>query len=68
MRIKYRKAQPSPPRYFWWDTDSCHFCKNRNNCRNCSYIKKYIKLKDNSRHERQKEKRILRKYQEQPDD
>jgi len=37
MKIKYRKAKPSLPKWF----DCCVLCKHRNNCGNCYYSKQY---------------------------
>ena len=48
-KIKYRKARPQPPKYFWLDADNCWFCKNRNNCNGCKVLKKYIKEKGKKR-------------------
>lgn len=42
---KKRKPRPQPPRYFWWDTDNCWRCKNRNGCSGCRFLVKYIKEK-----------------------
>lgn len=42
MSKKIRKP-PSMPYWYWLDTDNCWFCNNRNNCNNCSIIKKYRK-------------------------
>lgn len=39
-----RKIRPSPPRYFWLDTDNCWCCKNRNACANCGFVKDMLKL------------------------
>ena len=48
-KIKYRKARPQPPKYFWLDADNCWFCKNKNNCNGCKVLKKYIKEKGKKR-------------------
>ena len=58
-KIKYRKARPQPPRYYWWDTDCCWACKDRNNCNGCKRLKQYIA---NTRHNRRAEKQKLKKY------
>lgn len=42
MRKKIRKKRPQPPKYFWYDTDNCYACKNRNNCSGCKFLKEYI--------------------------
>lgn len=39
---KKRKPRPQPPRYYWYDTDNCWCCKNRNNCSGCKFLKQYI--------------------------
>ena len=59
MKIKYRKARPQPPRYYWWDTDCCWACKDRNNCNGCKRLKQYVA---NTRHNRRTEKQKLKKY------
>ena len=41
MSKKIRKPRPQPPRYYWWDSDNCHGCKNRNNCNGCKRLKVY---------------------------
>lgn len=41
MSKKIRKPQPQPPRYYWWDSDNCYGCKNRNNCNGCKRLKVY---------------------------
>lgn len=41
-KIKYRKP-PTMPKWFWWGQDDCWFCKNKNNCSNCSVVKRYRK-------------------------
>ena len=45
MRNKRRKPRPQPPKYYWWDTDNCWCCKNRNGCSGCRFLVKYIKGK-----------------------
>ena len=45
-----RKPRPSPPNYFWYDTDGCWFCDKRNGCSGCKVLKTYI-------HEKQLTKR-----------
>jgi len=39
--MKKRKPIPSPPKWFYLETDNCWFCKNRNNCHNCKVLKEY---------------------------
>lgn len=50
---KYRNP-PSMPHWFWLDMDNCWFCKNRNDCSNCSVIKKsrkkYLDIKEGIRY------------------
>ena len=41
--VKKRKPRPQPPKYYWWDTDNCYFCKNRNGCSGCRILVKYNK-------------------------
>ena len=48
-KVKYRKARPQPPRYYWLDADGCYFCKNKNNCNGCKVLKKYVKEKGKKR-------------------
>lgn len=54
MNKKFRKPKPSPPHWYWLDSDNCWNCKNRNNCSGCKRLKK-IKAIENERH---KKKRI----------
>ena len=39
MSKKQRKSTPSPPNWFWWDSDNCWNC-NCNGCRNCKRLKR----------------------------
>ena len=55
-KIKYRKPRPSPPKWYWWDSDNCWDCPDRNGCNNCKKMKKLNK------YERTKEKRIFRQF------
>lgn len=66
MKKKFRKPKPSPPHWYWWDSDNCWDCKNRNNCsgKGCKKLKE-IKAKEN---ERLRKKEISRRYKEQFDD
>ncbi len=57
MSRKMRKPRPSPPKWYWLDSDNCWFCKNKNNCGNCKILKelaasikhkKELKLKQNN--------------------
>lgn len=47
---KFRKPKPSPPHWYWWDSDNCWDCNNRNNCggKGCKRLKE-IKAKENER-------------------
>lgn len=49
MTAKKRKKKPSPPWYFYLDTDDCHRCKNKNNCGACKFLKRYIRTKGKKR-------------------
>lgn len=42
MKDKKRKQRPQPPKWFYFDTDNCYMCKNRNGCGGCRFLKKYI--------------------------
>ena len=39
-----RKARPQPPRYVWFETDGCWFCKNRKGCSGCKVMKRYVAI------------------------
>ena len=41
-KVKHRKP-PTMPHWWWFDSDGCWFCKNRNGCSNCGVVKKYRK-------------------------
>ena len=41
-KVKMRKPRPSPPYYYWWDTDNCWNCPDRNGCAGCKRLKRYI--------------------------
>ena len=56
MSKKYRKARPQPPRYYWWDTDCCWDCKDRNNCNGCKRLKEYNHSKDKANRHKVKTK------------
>lgn len=38
-----RKPKPSMPRWYWLDQDGCWYCKNKNNCNQCKFSRKYVK-------------------------
>lgn len=41
MSNKKRKPTPSPPKWFWWDSDNCwNYNCNHKGCRNCKRLKK----------------------------
>ena len=42
MKIKYRKPRPSPPKWYWPDSDNCWFCKNRSACGGCKMLKRVV--------------------------
>lgn len=60
----FRKPTPSPPPYFWYDTDGCWMChiKGRG-CRSCSFLKRYVH-NQKERQER-KEKQQLKRFLEE---
>ena len=40
MSNKKRKPTPSPPKWFWWDSDNCWDCNcNHKGCRNYKRLK-----------------------------
>lgn len=66
MKKKFCKPKPSPPHWYWWDSDNCWDCNNKTNCngKGCKRLKE-IKAKEN---ERRRKKEISRRYKEQFDD
>lgn len=44
-----RKPRPEPPKDFFLDTDNCWFCKNRNGCGGCKFLKQYVHERDKRR-------------------
>ena len=42
MKKKKRKARPQPPKWVWWDLDSCWCCKHKNGCSGCKILKSYV--------------------------
>ena len=57
---KFRKPHPSPPHWYWWDSDCCWDCSNRNNCGNCKRLKE---VRDIERDRRaRKEREILKRF------
>lgn len=56
MTNKRRKLRPEPPPYFFFESDNCWFCKNRNNCSGCKVLKQAVAhQKENKRKERRRE-------------
>ena len=51
---KWRKPRPQPPNYYWYDTDGCWGCPDRNGCSGCKRLKTYI-------HEQQRTKRKVKR-------
>ena len=66
MKKKFRKPKPSPPHWYWWDSDNCWDCNNRNNCggKGCKRLKEIRAIEN----ERRRKKEISRRYKEQFDD
>lgn len=64
MSKKFRKPRPSPPHWYWWDSDNCWCCNNRNNCSGCKRLK-MVKAIEN---ERRRKKEKARRDKEQFDD
>jgi len=58
-----RKPRPSPPRWYWWDSDNCWACKNRNNCNQCKTLKK-LSVEVRKRRERIEKNRITKGREE----
>ena len=46
---KRRKHHPQPASYYYLDTDNCWFCKNRNGCGNCKFLKKQVSAEKEKR-------------------
>ena len=40
MGKPFRKPRPAPPKWYWWDSDNCWACRNRNNCNQCKWLKR----------------------------
>ena len=49
MKKKIRKKRPEPPWYFYFDTDNCYRCKNKNGCGGCKFLKRYIASKQHQK-------------------
>ena len=56
---KKRKPRPQPPRYYWYDTDNCWNCSNKNGCSGCKRLKTYIHEKQRSKKNFQDKKYFL---------
>lgn len=41
-----RKPRPSPPKWYWWDSDYCWDCTNRRNCNQCKRLKKFKRKRE----------------------
>ena len=50
-----RKPRPSPPKWYWYETDGCWDCENRNNCNQCK------RLKEQKIYEKEKREKKLNK-------
>lgn len=60
MGKAFRKPVPSPPHWYWADTDNCYGCKNKNNCTGCSFLK--ANRSEQMERQKRREKKELRKY------
>ena len=40
MKRKH-KPKPEPPKWYFYDTDDCWDCKNRNGCGSCKRLKEF---------------------------
>lgn len=58
MKQKFRKPKPSPPHWYWWDSDNCWNCHNKANCsgKGCKRLKEIraIEYERNKRKEKNK--------------
>lgn len=63
MGSKRRKKRPEPPPYFYWDTDNCWPCKNRNGCGGCRILKEYIHDKPDKSKEALEDRRIKKELE-----
>lgn len=52
-----RKPRPSPAKWYWWDSDNCYGCKNRNNCNQCKILKRQ-RAYERDKRKRKEENRI----------
>ena len=57
-----RKKRPQPPKYFWYDTDGCWFCKKKNACGGCKVMKEIVaEQKEKQKQENGKQKNTFKK-------
>lgn len=56
-----RKARPSPAEWYWWDSDFCWRCKNKNNCNQCKILK-VQKIQEQERRERKLDQKLKELY------
>ena len=60
---KNRKPTPQPPKWFWYDNDSCWNCENRNGCRNCKILKEQKAAEKEKLNKKEKQKIKMLKYE-----
>ncbi len=53
MKKKFRKPKPSPPHWYWWDSDNCWCCNNKTNCggKGCKRLKEIKARKGRNKYE-----------------
>ena len=66
MKTYYRKPSPSPPKWYWLDSDNCYWCKYQKNCNNCKVLKG-IKHQKEKKEKREWKKRLSSRVKEQID-
>ncbi len=59
-----RKPLPSPPKWYWYDSYNCWFCKNRRNCGSCKVLKEYSKQQEEKHSRQDKEKLKKQEYED----
>lgn len=64
MSKAIRKPRPSPPKWYWWDSDNCWFCNNKRNCSNCKILKEYNQEQKEKRLRQDKGKLKKREYED----
>lgn len=53
----FRKPNPQPPRWFWWDTDNCWDCNcDHRGCHGCKRLKEMRKIERDKRERKEKQK------------